>query len=302
MPAASAASRSDTPEPALVQRLDDPDQVTVGFGGGDEQRGAHVGLEPLEEEVDDALPGPPDRQRVGELGATGTLVGVEQVGRLDEHERDPAAGRDELAADGGAGDPGVEQDLVGDVLGHGVDAQRRAGVGVRVGTDPPGRHDRQPLELQPAGDVRQRAPGRQVDPRQVVDEDDDRGALGGVDQQVTRGEGDGERLDRLVGRLDGEGGEDRRPPGRRQPLDAVQRVAVEQPGEPRPGELDLGLDPAQAEDPALRLVRLDQRAGFVEHRRLADPRLADDGDRAALTDGRARGKGDDGVDNVLATS
>ena len=72
---------------------------------------------------------------------------------------------------------------------------------------------------------------RQVDPREVVDEDDDRGALGGVHQQVTRGEGDGEGLDGLVGRLDGEGGEDRRPSRRRQSLDAVQRPAVEQPGE-----------------------------------------------------------------------
>ena len=47
-------------------------------------------------EVDDPLAGRPDRQRIGQLGAPGPLVGVEQVGRLDEHERDPAAGGDEL--------------------------------------------------------------------------------------------------------------------------------------------------------------------------------------------------------------
>ena len=99
MPAASAASSSATPRPRSRERLDDPHEVAVGLGGGDEERRPHVGVEPFEQEVDDALAGAADRQRVGQLGATGALVGVEQVGGLDEHERDPAAGGDELAAD-----------------------------------------------------------------------------------------------------------------------------------------------------------------------------------------------------------
>ena len=78
--------------------------------------------------------------------------------------------------------------------------------------------------------------------------------------------------------------------------------AVEHPGQPRPGQLDLGLDAAQAQDPAVRLVGGDQRGGLVEHRRLADPGLTDDRQRPALTDRGPRGKGDDGVDHVLAAS
>ena len=50
----------------------------------------------------------------------------------------PAAGGDELAADARAADPGVGEDLAGDLVGHGVDAQRRAGVGVGVGAEPSG--------------------------------------------------------------------------------------------------------------------------------------------------------------------
>ena len=288
-------------EAALGERLDDPCQVAIGLGGGDEERRPHVGVQPFEEEVDDALTGAADRQRVGQLRPTGALVGVEEVGGLDEDEGQPAGGGDELAADRRAADPGVAQDLAGDLVGHGVDAQRRAGVGVGVGPEPSGGHDRQAFELQPAGDVRQGAPGGQVDPWQVVDDDHEWGALGGVDEQVTGGEGDGERFDGLVRRFDRQGAEDRRPPSRGEVLDPVQG-AVEDPGQPGPGQLDLGLHTVETQDAAFGPVGGDQRRGFVQHRRLADPGLTDDRQRPPFTHRGPRGEGDDRIDHVLAAS
>ena len=92
----------------------------------------------------------------------------------------------------------VAQDGVGDVVGHDVERDDGAGVGVAVGARPPAGDDRQSFELQPPGDVGQRPARRHVDPVEVVDEDDDRRLLGGVDQEVTGGEGDGERFDRLL--------------------------------------------------------------------------------------------------------
>ena len=124
---------------------------------------------------------------------------------------------------------------------------------------------------------------------QVVDEHDHRGVLGRVDEEVAGGQGDGERLDRLVHALQGERGPDGRRPRRRQLVDAVEQ-AVEQAGQPRPGQLELGLDPAQAHDPARRLVGQDQRRRLVEHGRLADAGLADDGQRPALADRRPGGQ------------
>ena len=143
------------------------------------------------------------------------------------------------------------------------------------------RHDREPLELEAAGDVRQRAPRRQIDPWQVVDEHDDRHILGGVDEQVTRRKGDRERLHRLLHALQRQGGAHRQGAGRGQPVDAIEHP-VEQPRQARPGQLDLGLDPAQPADSPCRLIRHDQLGGLIENGGLADPRLPDDRQRAAL--------------------
>ena len=86
-------------EPTVAERLGDPHEVAVGLGGGDEQRRPHGRVESLEEQVDDALAGAPDRQRVGQLCPTGALVGVEEVGGLDEHERQATAGGHQLPPD-----------------------------------------------------------------------------------------------------------------------------------------------------------------------------------------------------------
>ena len=43
------------PEVALAQRVDDPHEVAVGLGGGDEQGAEDGGRQSLEEHVDDAL-------------------------------------------------------------------------------------------------------------------------------------------------------------------------------------------------------------------------------------------------------
>ena len=221
----------------------DSSEIAVRLRRGDEEGGQHGLGKPGEHEVDDPLAGRPDRQRIGQLGAPGALIGVDQVRRLDEHQGDPAAGGDELAADLGAVDPGIDEDAVGDVVVDGVEDVGRPGVGLRVGARPPGRHDRHPLELQPAGDVGEGPSRRSVDPGQVVDDHDDRSPLRRLHEQVTGGEGDGERFGRLVAGLDGE----RRPHGRRPRRGEVgepPEQPVEQRGQPRPGHLELASTPA----------------------------------------------------------
>ena len=122
--------------------------------------------------------------------------------------------------------------------------------------------------------------------------DHDRGVLGGVDEEVAGGQGDGERLDGLVDALDRQGGPrraDARAGG--EPVDAVEQ-AVEQPGQARPGQLDLGLDAAQAHDPAVAAGRRGSAPpASSSDRRLADARLADDRQRPALADRRRRRPG-----------
>ena len=285
-------------EAALLQGGEDAHEVAVGLRGRHEQGVEHRLVEALEQEVDDALARRPDRQRIGQLGAPGALVGVEQVGRLDEHQRDAPTCRDELAAHVHGADAGVTQYRVGHVVGDHVEVDDGAGVGVRVAARPPRRHDDESFELQSSRDVRQRPPCRQVDPLEVVDDDDDRGGLGGVDQQVARGEGDGERLDGLVGALDGERRPHRRRSRRCQAFEAVED-AVEQLGQARPRQLDLGLHALHADDPAVGLVDRDDRRRLVDDGRLADPGVADDRERPALADGGARSQSGDGVDDVL---
>ena len=90
------------------------------------------GRQPLEEEVDHALAGGADRERIRQLGPAGALVGVEQVGRLDEDERDAPARGDQLAANVGRAHAGIAEDRVGDVVGHRVEHDDRPGVGVAV--------------------------------------------------------------------------------------------------------------------------------------------------------------------------
>ena len=116
----------------------DAAEIAGRLGRGHEEGGQHRRRQPGEDEVDDPLPGRPDRQGVGELGAAGPLVGVDQVRRLDEHQRYPAARRDELATDVGAVDPGVDENAVGDDVVDGVEDVRRPGVGMRVGCPPAG--------------------------------------------------------------------------------------------------------------------------------------------------------------------
>ena len=241
MPAASAASSSDTPRPPSVSALTIRTRSPSGSAAATSSAARTLESSRSRRRSTTRWPVRPIGSGSGSSARPARWSASRRLAASTSTSGNPPAAATSSRRTAGAADPGVAQDLVGHLVGHGVDAQRRAGVGVGVGPEPSGGHDRQALELQPAGDVRQRAPGGQVDPGEVVDEDDDRGALGGVDEQVTGGEGDGERLDGLVRRFDRQGAEDRRPPSRGEALDPVQG-AVEHPGQSRPGQLDLGLD------------------------------------------------------------
>ena len=77
------------------------------------------GGKPLEPPVDDTVPRRSDRQRIRQCGEPCPLFGVEELGRLDEDQGNPAAGCDELVADVHAVDASVGQDAVGDLIGDG---------------------------------------------------------------------------------------------------------------------------------------------------------------------------------------
>ena len=108
--------------------------------------------------------------------------------------------------------------------------------------------------------------------------------LGGLDEEVPGGQGDGERLDRLRRALHRQRRADRGRACRRQLVEAAEH-AVEQGAEARPGQLQLGFDTVQPDHADLRLVEGDQRSGSVEEGGLADAGLADDGQPTALAGG-----------------
>ena len=229
-PASSAASRSVTDSPRIGQRVQDPQQIAIGVGGSDDQRRPGRRRQPLEQQVDDALAARSDRHRVGQVGPSLALVGVEQVGGLDEHERNATAGGDELAARHRAAHAGIAQDPVGDVVGDRVELDHRTGVERLVGHHAARRDDADPVELQAAGDERQRPPRGDVDPAHVVDEHHDRPFLRGVDEEVSCRQGHGERLDRFGAALDRQRGAKRRRTCRGELVEPAQQ-AVEQAAE-----------------------------------------------------------------------
>ncbi len=71
-------------EPADGKGVEDAQQIAVSVGGRDDERRPGRRRQPLEHQVDDALPARPDRHRVGQVGPALALVGIEQVGGLDE--------------------------------------------------------------------------------------------------------------------------------------------------------------------------------------------------------------------------
>ncbi len=87
-----------------------------------------------------------------------------------------------------------------------------------------------PIELQAAGDERQRPLRRDVDPAHVVDEHDDRPFFRGIDEEVSRRQSHGERLDRFGGPLDRQRGAKRRRTCRCELVEPAQQ-AIEQGAE-----------------------------------------------------------------------
>ena len=159
----------------------------------------------------------------------------------------PPAAAISAARASGLGDAGVDEQLVGVVVGQRGDLDRRSGVGADVDVRAAGGDDRHPLDLQLVGDVR-RAPGASAgrstgDRRRAT-------TIGAGSAASTRrsrlatamANGSTSRSTALEGqrRADGRGAR------RGEVVEAVEHP-VEQLGEARPGELDLGLDAAQAD-------------------------------------------------------
>ena len=175
-------------------------------------RRARAGVEALEQEVDDALARRPDRQRVGQLGRA-RPAGRRRAGWPPRPAPTGCPRRRRSAR--GARSPALTpaSRRIASATSSATTSRSMTGP-VSVWLSAPARRVdtmTSRSNCRRRGDVRQRPPCRHVDPLEVVDDDDDRGGLGGVDEQVARGEGDGERLDGLVGALDGE----RRPHRRR---------------------------------------------------------------------------------------
>ena len=191
-------------EPERARRAQHPLEVTVGLGGRDDQCVPDRRRQAAEHEVDDPLAGRTDRQRIGEVDTAGALIGVEQIGRLDEHERDPPAGGDQLAANRRRLYAGVGEYRVGHLVRHCVQHVRRPGVGAVVGARSARRHGSRCDRTGGGARCREGAPAGGIDPRKVVHDDHDGCPLGGLHEEVPGREGDGEGFDRLFGALDGE--------------------------------------------------------------------------------------------------
>ena len=227
-PPASAASQLGDAEVLLGERHGDPVEVTVGLGGGDDERRAHRRRDPAQGELGHLPPGSPERQRIGELGPPGPLVGVEHVGVLDEHHRDPAGGGDQRLADLPAGDTGV--DAAPRRPRRGRARSTSIGGPVSVPASAPARRVATIATRSTASwsaMYGEHAARRQIDPRQVVDEDDDRGRLGGVDEEVAAGDGDGERLDVALAALHRQRRADRRGARRGEVVDTIEHPGEE---------------------------------------------------------------------------
>ena len=154
-------------------------------------------VEALEHELGHPLAAVADRQRVGQHGPPGSLRRFQQVGRLDEHQRVAAARGEQATAHVGAGDAGVDQQLLGDV-GRQRRASRWSARGrARRPSRAGGRRSSPP--------ARRRAGRRCRRARGVTAGRSTRGrrrrstigaVLGRLGEQVARRHGDGERLDR----------------------------------------------------------------------------------------------------------
>ena len=126
-----------------------------------------------------------------------------------------------------------------------------------------------------------------VDPRQVVDEHDDGvcSAAWTSRSRVARAMANGSAGSSPVSMASAARTAAARAGARS--VDAVEQP-VEQRGQPRPGHLDLGLDPASRMMRTCGSSAPISSAAFVEHRGLADPGLADDGEAPPWPLRRAR--------------
>ena len=218
------------------------------------------------------------RKRIGERGATGQLLGAQQAGELDQRERVPTGVLDQPPLHLG-------RQRHGRVLG-----EQRPGVGAEAGEaqlaqsgrlEAPqlavarGEEQRDPLSLEAPRGEGERIGRRPVQPLGIVDQAHQRDVLGGLGEQGEDADADQEAvLDR----------DPRQPEGAGQ-CGGLRLGKVRQEVEDRPhelvqcseGELGLGLDPHGAQYPHPgRMLE-----GVTEQRRLAEPGLAPDDQRAA---------------------
>ena len=188
----------------------------------------------------------------GSSAAAGSLVGVDQVRRLDEHQRDPAAGRDQLAPDIGAVDPDVDEDVGRRRRRRRASRTiRRPGVGTARRCPPVGPRRSPRARTAAGGRCRRACGGSSASIHGRSSTTDTIGCCPRPRARAGRGWRGRWRTVRPPRRrrLDGEGrAERRRPrpgPGRLEPAEKP----VEQRGEARPAHLDLGLDAREPDDP-----------------------------------------------------
>jgi hypothetical protein len=141
------------------------------------------------------------------------------------------------------------------------------------------------LLLHPPGDEGKGVLARAVEPVGVVDQHQEPRLGRRLADQLVGREGDVEAVGLEVVALP-EGGFERPPARVRQPLGVVEHGGQQlvQPGE---GEFDLRLDPDRGEHPRAALLGGLPRPG--QQRRLADPRIAEDDQRATALAQRREG-------------
>ena len=275
--------------------------VAVRVGGDHDERITRRRVEAGEDELGGAAAVGADGQWVGQARSPAALVVVEQVGGLDEHERVAVRRVAQPAAHVGVRHAGVGEQLVGGVVGQCADLDDGAEVRTRVGVAAAGSDHREVFEHDVLRDVRQHEARRLVDPRDVVDDEQDRSVLAGLGEQVARGDGDGERLDRPPLVRHGQRTADGSGPSRWEGAHAIEEP-VEEPGETGPRHLDLGLEPSDAHDLDGRRFGADPADDLVEHGRLADARRPDQRAGDAVPVNRAVDEGEELLDDLVAAA
>ncbi len=266
-------------------------RVDVATGGGDrpqvlrrvdrghEQGAAGALGELLDAPAEHVAQARAGGQRRLEGHAARPLVGREGGGQFDEHER--VAGRRRRDRRGHRRRQiggGARQQLAGGRAGKRTEPQGGHLGRAHRGRDRLARRrdERHPLARAP-GRVQHALPRGGVQPLQVVDDREHGAVPGGRAQQADRRDAYGEAVARRRG-TEREGGGQRIRLRSRQACELLRHRA-EEIRQGREGQLGLRLDPARSQDRRV-VAALRER---LQQRRLADPRLAADHERASVS-------------------